>query len=99
MGTAVFNVNCTFVGLSSSADAELKTYVGFFENVAYGLRYRGVSADLSRHNQKNRSVFRGQIWKLGGEIFPPPFSVPILDSEFDPDYEFAIKYDPIQSDD
>ena len=43
-------------GLSSSPDAELKTYVGFFENFAYGLRNRGVAAGLSRHNQKNRSV-------------------------------------------
>ena len=41
-----------FVGLSSSPYAELKTYVGFFENVAYGLRYRGLSAGLSRLNQK-----------------------------------------------
>ena len=48
-------------GLSSSPDAELITYIGFFENFAYGLRYRDVSAGLSRYNQKNWSVFRGQI--------------------------------------
>ena len=39
-------------GLSSSPDADLKTYVGFFEIFAYGLSNRGVSAGLSRHNQK-----------------------------------------------
>ena len=57
--------------LSSSSDAELKTYVGFFENFAYGLRNRGVSAGLSRHDQKKWSVFRGQIWELGDKKCPP----------------------------
>ena len=46
-------------GLSSGPDAELKTHVGFIENFAYWLRYRGVPADLSRHNQKIWSVVRG----------------------------------------
>ena len=48
-------------GLSSSPDAELKKYVRIFENFAYGLRNRGVSAGLLGRNQKNQSVFRGQI--------------------------------------
>ena len=47
----------------------LKQFVSVFEKFASGLRYRSVSAGLSRHNQKNRSIFRGQIWKLGG--LPP----------------------------
>ena len=51
----VFKMSCSFVGLSSSPDAELKTYVGIFENVAYGLRYRGVSVRLLRHNEKKWS--------------------------------------------
>ena len=37
---------------SSSPIAEQKIYVVFFVKVAYRLRYRGVSADLLRHNQK-----------------------------------------------
>ena len=57
-------------GLSFSPDAELKTYVSFFEIFAYGLRYRDVSAGLSRHNQKNRSIFREWIWELGGKNLP-----------------------------
>ena len=62
-------------GLSSSPDAELKTYVGIFENFAYGLRYRDISAGLQK------------------------FLAPSLDSELNVDYDFAIKHDPIQSDD
>ena len=45
-----------FDNSSSSSDAELKTYVGFFENFDYGLRYRGVSVDLSINDLKNRPV-------------------------------------------
>ena len=97
--TAVFKMRRDFVGLSSSPDAELKTYVGLFEKYAYDLRYRGVSADLSRHNQKNWWVFRGQIWDLGGNILFPEFLVPLVDSEFNVDYGFAMKHGPIQSDD
>ena len=37
---------------------------------AYGLRYRCVSVDLSKHDQKNRFVFRGRIWELGENIAP-----------------------------
>ena len=66
--TAVFKMSCSFVNLSSSSIAELKTYIRLFENFAYGPRYRGVSAGVSRHNQKNRFVFRGRIWNLGGKI-------------------------------
>ena len=70
-------------GLSSSPDAELKTYVGVFENFAYGLRNRGVIAGLSRHNQKNRSVFRGRIWELGGKILSPPkFQIRPLNTDY-----------------
>ena len=86
-------------GLFSSPDTELKTYVGIFENFAYGLRYRDVSAGLSRHNQKNRSVFRGRIWELGGKKLPPNFLAPSLDLELNVGYDFAIKHDLIQSDD
>ena len=69
--TAVFKMNCSFIGLSSSPIAELKTYVGVFEIFTLGLRYRDDSAGLSRHNQKNRSVLRGRIWELGGKNLPP----------------------------
>ena len=43
--------------------------------------------------------FGGQIWELGDKKCPPKFLVPLVDSEFDVDYDFAIKHDPIQSDD
>jgi len=69
-GTAVFKMRRHFVGLSSSPDTELKTCVGIFEYFASGLRNRGVSARLLRHNQKNRSIFRGRIWELGGKNLP-----------------------------
>ena len=46
-GTAVFKMSCSFVSLSSSPIAELKTYVvGIFEFFAYGPRYRGVFAGV-----------------------------------------------------
>ena len=87
------------MGLSSSPDAELKTHVRIFENIAYRLRYRGVFAGLSGHNQKNWSNFRGRIWKLDGKILRhPKYLAPLVDSEFDVDYDFAIKHDPIQPD-
>ena len=93
-------MSCTFVGLSSSPNTELKTYVRIFEIFAYGLRYRGVSMSLSRHNHKNRSVFRGRIWESGGKILPPFQNLaPFADSEFDVDYDVAIKHDSIKSDD
>ena len=53
---------------------------------------------LSSHNEKNRSVFWVQILELGGKKIPPKLA-PVVDSEFDVDYDFAIKQDPIQSDD
>ena len=57
-GTAVFKMSCSFVDLSSSPDAELKTYVGIFENFAYELRNRGVSAGVLGKFSKNRH-FKG----------------------------------------
>ena len=44
-----FNVRRDETGLSSSPDAELKTYVDFFEKNAYRLRYRDVSGSLSEN--------------------------------------------------
>ena len=41
-----FNARCHETGLSSIPDAELKMFVGFFENFAYGMRNRGVSVGL-----------------------------------------------------
>ena len=38
-----------------------------FFNFAYSLRYGGVSVGVLGQNQKNRSIFRGQIWELGGK--------------------------------
>ena len=49
-GTAVFKMSCSFVDLSSSPIAELKTYVSLFEKIAYGLRNRGVSAGVLGQN-------------------------------------------------
>ena len=74
-------MSCGFVGLSSSPDTELKMYVGTFEILAYGLRYRGISAGLFRRNQKNRPLFRRQIWELGGKYCTPNLLAPLVDSE------------------
>ena len=57
----MFKISCTFFGISSSPGAELKMYVDFFGNFAYGLRYRDVSAGLSRHNQKIGPFLGGSI--------------------------------------
>ena len=97
-GTAVFKMRRHFINLSSTPDAELKTHVGIL-NFLYGLRYRDVSADLSRHNQKHRSVLGGGFGKEGAKYCPLNFLVPLVDSKLNVDYDFAIKHDPIQSDD
>ena len=68
-GITVFGGRCNFTSVTSSPHAELKYCVRVFDNIAYELRYRGVSADLSRDNQKI-GLFRGHIWKLGGKILP-----------------------------
>ena len=92
------NVRCGEISQSSSRIAELKKGVSFFEKLAYSLRYRGVSAGFLSHNRKHCSFFRGQIWKLGGKYCPPQKLAPLVDSEFNVDYDFAIKHDLIQSD-
>ena len=66
----IFNVRGDKAGLSSSPDAELKTYVGFFEKVAYGLRYRGLSVDLLRYNQKNGLLLGADLGIRGQNITP-----------------------------
>ena len=73
-------------------------HVRVFDSIAYELRHRGVSEDLSRDNQKKRSVFRGQIWKLAENFAPENLLAPLVDSEFDVDCDFAIKHDLIESD-
>ena len=99
-GTAVFQDELRFCWLIPQSRCRTENVRGDFENFTYGLRYRDVSAGLLGQNQINRSNFRGQIWKLGGKILPPKKNLaPLLDSEFDVDYDFAIKHDPIQSDD
>ena len=43
--------------------------------------------------------FRWRSWKLGGKCCPHFFVVTLLYSDFNVDYDFAIKHDPIQADD
>ena len=44
--------------------------------------------------------FQGADLKFRGQKLAPPQNLaPFLDSKFDVDYDFAIKHDPIQSDD
>ena len=43
--------------------------------------------------------YLGGRFGFRGEILPPPNSAPLPESEFNVDYDFAIKHDPIQSDD
>ena len=99
MGHRGFQVELQFCQLILQSRHRTENVPGNFENFAYGLRYRDVSASILSHNQKNWSIFRGKIWKLGGKIFSPKKLAPLVDSEFDIDYDFAIKHDPIQSDD
>ena len=90
-----------FDNSSSSSDAELKTYVGFFENFDYGLRYRDVSVDLSRNDLKTGQFQGADLGNRGQNIDPQKNLGPLVDSSFDVDYDFAIaiKHDSIQSDD
>ena len=71
--------------------------MGIFENFAYGLRYRGVSAGLLRwHNQKNGQFLLSKFENYGAKNCPLKILAPLVDSEFDLDSDFAIKHDPIQ---
>ena len=44
-------------------------------------------------------LFRGRIWKLKENIALQKTLAPLPDLEFNLDYDFAIRHDPIQSDD
>ena len=50
-------------------------------------------------NSKNNQFLGAWNWKLGGKNFPQNDLAPLLDSEFNLDYDFAVKQDPFQSDD
>ena len=60
-----------------------------------GAFLRAFRDKINKHGQflGGRLEFRGQIFA------PQKFSAPLLDSKFNVDYDFAIKHDPIQSDD
>ena len=48
---------------------------------------------------KNGQLLGGRLEFRGQNLAPPKNSAPLLDSKFNVDYDFAIKHDPIQSDD
>ena len=54
--TAVFKTSCTFSGLPFRTDTELNMYAEMFDNIAYGLKYRGISAGLLGKNSKNTYI-------------------------------------------
>ena len=92
------NVRRLFTGRSFSPDTELKTYVRFLKN-STGLRYGDDSVELFGKIIKIVD-FNGANLKIrGGGICPPKSQrLPVFDSEFNVNYDFAIKHDPIQSD-
>ena len=75
---------------------------GGFANVCLRVETWVHLCRLWRKIRKKRSAFRGRIWKLGGKILPlpklGPVLLPILDSEFNVEYDFSIRHDPTQSD-
>ena len=52
---------------------------------------------LSRHNKKIGPILEGGFENKGANISPKKLA-PLVDSEFDVDFDFAIKHGPIQSD-
>ena len=64
-----------------------------FEKFAYWLRNKGVSVGLLRQNQKSWS--EADLVIRAKNIAPQKLLAPLLDSEFDVDYDFAIKHVPI----
>ena len=70
-----------FVDLSTSSDAELKTYLRTFENFVYGLSNMGVSAGLLGHNQKNWSFLGAHLKIRRQHLAPEKVLAHLLDSE------------------
>ena len=52
---------------------------------------------VSSHNQKIGPFLGGRFGNSRAKTFPKKFLAPLVDSEFDVDYDFVIKHDPIQS--
>ena len=56
--------------------------------------------DLLRHTHREIGLFLGGgFGNSGAKYCPPIFLAPLVDSKFNVDYDFAIKHDPIESDD
>ena len=61
-------------------------------------RFCGPFEALEAQSEKI-GPFQGQDLGIRGQNIAPHFLVPVVGSEFDVDYDFAIKHYPIQSDD
>ena len=87
-----------------SAQKANNMYLRFFKFLWRAVRYGGVSACLLGQNQYKWSKINinGQFLRanlnIKETILPPKNLAPLLDSTFNVNYDFAIKQDPIQSD-
>ena len=73
---------------------------GEFLKILPTARDIGAFLRAFRDTVRKISFFRELIWGLGGKTCPPNFfRAYISDLELNVDYDFAIKHDPIQSDD
>ena len=89
-GTVVSPLNCSFFSETSRPIAELQSYVGVFENSSDGPRFGAVSIIIW---VKIGPKLGNGDKKRGQKICPPKILLPLLDSKFNVDYDFAIKHD------
>ena len=75
-----------FIGLSSSPDAELKTYMGILR--AFLQAFRGTIRKIGQS-------LEGGFENKGAKSCPQNNLAPLVDATFDVDYDFDINHDPI----
>ena len=85
-------MSCTFSPAICLFNAELQSHVGFFEKTSVGPRYGGV---LTGYRRKNAQKVGNNSVKKGAKFLLPTIFLCSLDSEFNVDFDFAIKSDLI----
>ena len=92
-GTATIEMRFIFIPGNQSFNAELQTYVSFFEKKSIGPRYGGLIWRL-RGNRDQK--LGGGISKRGLKTAPQNFLTTLFDSKINVDHDFTIKRDLTQ---
>ena len=90
--TTVFGRSRHFSPGTPSFNAELQTCVGILEKNVRGAEIWGRSCGVCDHNGSKIRVWGA---KKVENFCPQKFSIPLLDSKFDVEFDFVINHDPI----